>query len=147
MNPKKTRSIQGRVLCFGTFDLLHAGHISYLTQAKKHGKELFVIVARDQNVKSFKGFLPVQNEKTRLLLVSSLRMVDHATLGDKTNFFAKIKKINPEKICLGYDQWPGKKELEELLEKFKIPATVVRMKSYKHTQHKTTLIKERIRKG
>ncbi|MBS3061660.1 MAG: FAD synthase [Candidatus Diapherotrites archaeon] len=135
-----------RVLGFGTFDLLHAGHLSYLTQAKKLGDELFVIVARDSNVKQFKGFFPVHNEKTRLALVQNLKMVDHATLGDKKDFFSKIKKLAPAVIAQGYDQWPGKKELEKMLVEHAIPAKVVRMKPFRKEHHKTTIIKERIKR-
>ena len=39
-----------RVLATGTFDLLHPGHVYFLTQARAMGDELFVIVARDSNV-------------------------------------------------------------------------------------------------
>ncbi len=40
-----------RVVATGTFDLLHPGHIYYLEESKKLGDELWVIVARDMNVK------------------------------------------------------------------------------------------------
>ncbi|MCJ7794379.1 MAG: adenylyltransferase/cytidyltransferase family protein, partial [Methanoregulaceae archaeon] len=40
-----------RVVATGTFDLLHPGHLYYLEQSKKLGDELFVIVARNTNVR------------------------------------------------------------------------------------------------
>lgn len=133
------------VLAFGTFDLLHLGHLSYLKQAKGLGDKLYVIVARDSNVKSFKGFFPAQKENGRLGIIQNLRLVDYATLGDKTNFFSKIKKINPDVIALGYDQWPGKPKLQKMLDEHKISGRIVRLKPYKKNHHKTTLIKKRIK--
>ncbi|HLC71304.1 MAG TPA: adenylyltransferase/cytidyltransferase family protein, partial [Candidatus Nanoarchaeia archaeon] len=35
------------VMCFGTFDILHPGHLHYLQQAKKYGDYLMVVIARD----------------------------------------------------------------------------------------------------
>jgi FAD synthetase len=143
-SPKKP--VLGRVLAFGTFDLLHAGHLSYLRQAKRLGKELFVIVARDANVNHFKGYFPVQKERERAALVGSLRMVDRAMLGDKKDFFAKIRATNPQFVAQGYDQWPGKKELERLLAEHGIPARVKPLRPYKKEHHKTTIIKQRIKR-
>ena len=139
------KSIQGRVLAFGTFDLLHPGHLAYLTQARKLGRELVVIVAKDQNVLAFKGHLPVQSEQDRLQIVSSLKMVHSAFLGEKTDFFKKIKALQPEIVCQGYDQWPGKKKLEPLLQLHGINARVVQAKPYKTHKHKSTKIKQAIR--
>ena len=44
----------------GTFDLVHAGHVSYLEQAKKYGDYLIVVVARDETVEEEKGTKPVR---------------------------------------------------------------------------------------
>ena len=56
-----------RVLCSGTFDYLHAGHVSFIEQAAALGDELFVVVARDENVKRIKGHYPDQTEEERKL--------------------------------------------------------------------------------
>ena len=55
-----------RVLCCGTFDYLHPGHISFLKQAARLGTELFVVVARDENVKRLKGRYPDHGEEERV---------------------------------------------------------------------------------
>ena len=41
-----------KVICFGTFDILHLGHVNFFKQAKSLGDELVVVIARDVNVKS-----------------------------------------------------------------------------------------------
>ncbi|MHA1679090.1 MAG: adenylyltransferase/cytidyltransferase family protein, partial [Promethearchaeota archaeon] len=55
-----------KVLCFGTFDILHPGHVSFLKQARKYGNYLVVVVARDENVKKIKGKYPLDNELKRI---------------------------------------------------------------------------------
>lgn len=141
--PKKPK--KGLVLAFGTFDLLHPGHLFYLAEARKLGKKLVVIVARDSNVKHFKGHFPVNLEKTRLTVVQSLKDVDQAVLGQRSNFFAIIKKFNPEKIALGHDQWPGMPKLRKYLDENGIPAKIVRLPAFKAHLYKSTHIKNRIK--
>lgn len=150
--PKKTGSkaqkpADGLVLAFGTFDLLHPGHLFYLSKAKKLGKSLVVIVARDANVKYFKGQLPVNNEKTRLTVVASLKDVDAAVLGQRSNFFDIIKNFSPKVIALGYDQWPGQKKLKKYLIQNGIDAKIVRLPAFKTNKFKSTHIKNKIKKS
>ena len=96
------------VMAFGTFDVLHPGHISYLEQAKKMGNSLIVVVARDSSVAMIKGRLPVFGEKDRLRMVSSLKVVDRAVLGAKVKTengrFGIIRRFRPSIIALGDDQ-------------------------------------------
>ncbi|MCD6434252.1 MAG: FAD synthase, partial [Candidatus Diapherotrites archaeon] len=117
-----------RVLCFGTFDLLHEGHEFFLKKAKELGDKLIVVVARDSNVEKIKGSKPWENEATRLAKVSSLPFVDSAILG-KENFSERFKIIaeqKPDIIALGYDQEISE---DELRKHFK--GRIVRLKAYK----------------
>lgn len=139
--PKK-----GRVLAFGTFDLLHPGHLFYLSEAKKLGRELVVIVARDKNVRHFKRQLPVNAEKARLMVVAALKDVDRAVLGQRSNFFDIIKKFNPQIVALGHDQWPGHQKLRHYLDENNIFAKIVRLPAFKARIFKSTLIKNKIKK-
>ena len=62
-------------MVFGTFDLIHKGHLYFLRQAKKQGgksAQLVVSIARDINVKKIKRAKPVFNEKQRLANVIDL---------------------------------------------------------------------------
>ena len=66
------------VICFGTFDHLHPGHLNYFQQAKELGDYLIVIVARDKNTNRETTF----NEEERLAEVKKQEVVDEAILGD-----------------------------------------------------------------
>ncbi|MHC1579339.1 MAG: adenylyltransferase/cytidyltransferase family protein [Candidatus Alkanophagales archaeon] len=113
-----------RVLATGTFDILHPGHLFYLEEAKKLGDELYVIVARDVNVKKRKPIIP---EEQRLRMVSSLKVVDKAMLGSEKDIFEPLYEIKPDIIALGYDQDFDERELEEELRRRGFNTKVVRL--------------------
>ena len=79
-----------RILATGTFDLLHPGHVYFLTQARALGDELFVIVARDSNVTHKPK--PIIPETQRLEMVSALGMVDKALLGSEKDMFEPLSR-------------------------------------------------------
>jgi FAD synthetase len=94
-----------RVLCCGTFDYLHPGHISFLEQAVALGSELFVVVARDENVERIKGRPPDHNEEERRRRVEALALAKQVKLGyPGANFLKVVADIAPDIIALGYDQ-------------------------------------------
>ena len=94
-----------RVLCCGTFDYLHPGHVSFLEQAAKLGTELHVVIARDENVKRLKGVLPDHDEDERRNMVAGVEVVDRALLGHPgPDFLRIVGEIDPDVIALGYDQ-------------------------------------------
>jgi len=88
----------------GTFDIIHVGHIATLHDAKKLVDVLAVVIARDQTVYKNKGRYPINNEIMRLKVVSALKDVDVAILGDEMDFMKPINIIKPDYIFLGYDQ-------------------------------------------
>jgi len=103
-----------KVLVAGTFDIIHPGHIYLFNEAKKYG-DIYAIIARDENVRKFKGKKTVFNENERKLLVESLKMVKEAHLGDANDLFKKVNEINPDIIFLGPDQddeWIRKRIME-----------------------------------
>ncbi len=114
-----------RVLATGTFDLLHPGHVYFLTQARALGDELFVIVARDSNVTHKPK--PIVPEEQRLEMVNALGMVDKAFLGSETDMFEPLKLIKPDIITLGYDQVFDIDFLQKELANRGLPAKVVRV--------------------
>lgn len=114
-----------RILATGTFDILHPGHIYFLTKARALGDELFVIVARDSNVTHKPK--PIVSEEQRLEMVSALGMVDKALLGSEKDMFEPLKQISPDIIALGYDQRFDAELLEKELTKRELPANVVRI--------------------
>lgn len=139
--------VKKRVLAFGTFDLLHAGHLHYLLQAKKLGSHLTVIVARDATVKKVKGHWPVHDEAHRLALVSALKPVDKAILGcARKKMFECVAALKPDVVAMGYDQKPSEKTVQRELAKLNCFPKIVRLKPFRAHLHKTSKIKERIKK-
>lgn len=104
-----------RVLVFGTYDVIHPGHIHFFKESKKFGDKLIVVVARDTTVEKVKGKLPLHDEQERLRQVSSLDVVDKAVLGKEGDKYAIIEEIRPAVICIGYDQDSFTNNLQEEL--------------------------------
>jgi|TARA_B100001540_G_scaffold68184_1_gene61407 FAD synthetase len=94
-----------RVMAVGVFDLLHAGHLHYLEQAKALGNHLTVVVAHDDTVR-IRKHEPVTNHDLRKRMVEGLKPVDEAIVGNSpdVSIFEILPVVNPEIIALGYDQ-------------------------------------------
>lgn len=118
-----------RVLATGTFDILHPGHILYLTKARALGDELYVIIARESMVRHKPK--PVIPDDQRLKMVSALKVVDKAVLGSESDMFEPIREIRPDIIALGYDQTFDLQTLENQLHERNIDARVVRISDSK----------------
>lgn len=72
---------QKLVMTSGTFDLLHAGHLSYLTTVKKYGDVVLVLLSGDARVKARKGNKrPVISETDRANLLDGLKIVDYVLI-------------------------------------------------------------------
>ena len=94
-----------RVMAVGIFDLLHAGHLHYVEQAKSLGEELIVVIAHDETVRQQKHE-PVTGQDLRRRMVEGLKPVDKAVIGNPPGvpIFEILGKIKPDLIALGYDQ-------------------------------------------
>tara|TARA_B100001115_G_scaffold184494_1_gene187181 strand:+ start:395 stop:829 length:435 start_codon:yes stop_codon:yes gene_type:complete len=94
-----------KVMAVGVFDLLHAGHLHYLEQAKSLGDYLTVVVAHDDTVRMRKHE-PVTNHELRKRMVEGLKPVDEAIIGNspEVSIFEILPVVNPDIIALGYDQ-------------------------------------------
>ena len=88
----------------GCFDILHRGHIEYLSQANDKGTVLIIGLNSDASVKRIKGEgRPVQDEMSRALLLASLRFVDAVVLFDEDTPLELIKFIEPDILLKGGD--------------------------------------------
>ena len=128
-------------MAFGTFDRFHAGHESYLKQAKALGDTLIVVIALDKTVKRIKGKLPDHDQKQRLDNVKRFSIADKVILGNTDDKYAVVKKYKPNIIALGYDQFTFTFRLEKFLIDNKMNTKVMRMKPYKPNVYKTSIIK------
>jgi len=127
------RPLMKKVMCFGTFDKLHKGHLSYLKQAKKYGDYMVVVVARDKNVVKIKSKPPREDEKVRLRKLKESRLADKAILGQLRNKFKVIEKYRPNVICLGYDQRVDKGKLKKVFK-----GKIIRLKAYREDIYKSS---------
>ncbi|MCX8205973.1 MAG: FAD synthase [Candidatus Micrarchaeota archaeon] len=130
------------VVAAGTFDILHPGHLHYLAHAKALGRLVVIVSSDEQAEKSGKQLVHTQQERAEL--VRALRIVDEVVLGGSDSPLRTIEKIKPGIIYLGYDQ----KMPEEVLAYCKRHNVVVLRDSCASEpwRHKTTKIKERIRR-
>ena len=129
-------------MVFGTFDLVHPGHLSFFRQAKKLGDYLIAVVARDKNSEGAKGRPPRNNEKMRLANVRKTKLVNKAIIGSRTyNFYRTIRTYKPEIICLGYDQKPTVRRLKSDLKRHRIKnLQVIRLKPHRPNIFKSSKI-------
>lgn len=88
----------------GCFDILHVGHVRYLSKAKKLGNILIVGLNSDQSVKKLKGDnRPINIFEDRAMLLSSLRFVDLVIMFEEKTPENLIKKIKPDILVKGGD--------------------------------------------
>ena len=113
------------VLTGGVYDIIHPGHIHTLKNSKQEGDLLIVSIARDNRVIKIKGRKPINNERRRTILVSSIRYVDFTLLGSKGDIFGIVKKIKPNIITIGYDQTH---QISELRRRVKINNLNIKIK-------------------
>ena len=132
-----------KVLVFGTFDLLHPGHLNLFKEARSLGDHLTVVVARDKTVKEVKGRFPDMSESERLSHVSGSAFVDSAVLGSNSDKYKVIEEISPDVICLGYDQSAFTENLDAELKKRGVYVEIVRLKPYKEHVYKSSKLKEK----
>jgi len=103
--------IAGHKIVFtnGCFDVLHWGHIQYLTQAKALGSFLFVGLNSDSSVKGLKGpERPVQSELDRARILLALKAVDGVSIFSEDNPLELIKLVKPGFLVKGGDWAPEK---------------------------------------
>lgn len=105
------------VLTGGVFDIVHLGHLKTLKEAKSHGDILFVIIASDETVEANKGRHPLNNQSSRVELLSHIDIVDIVKKGasDRQKFLDIVIKVKPDVIVLGYDQSLSEDKLFKLL--------------------------------
>jgi FAD synthetase len=124
-----------KVLVFGTFDVLHRGHLDFFRQAREYGK-VVAVVARDSTVLKVKGKPPLHGEEERLLKVQGI--VGTAMLGRTDDMYRIIEDVKPDIICLGYDQVSFTKDLKKELKRRALEVKVLRLRPYKPHVYKSS---------
>jgi rfaE bifunctional protein nucleotidyltransferase chain/domain len=97
---------EGKELVFtnGCFDILHRGHVTYLTFARNLGDALVVALNSDASVKSNKGEgRPINSEEDRGYVLGSLRAVDYIVFFDEMEPKDVVAQILPQVLVKGQD--------------------------------------------
>lgn len=96
----------GKRLVFsnGVFDLVHAGHVSYLRDARNLGDALIIGLNSDSSVRAIKGpKRPLQHEEDRATLLASLRATDAVAVFDTETPLELITALIPDVLVKGGD--------------------------------------------
>ena len=104
-----------RILTYGTFDLLHYGHIRILKRAKELGDYLVVALSTDE-FNATKGKKAYHSYETRKKMLEAIRYVDLVI--PENNWEQKIQDIKDYKIdvCVMGDDWAGSDKFDYLKE-------------------------------
>lgn len=134
---------QGKRIVFtnGCFDILHAGHVQYLREAKAQGDVLIVGINSDQSVRELKGpSRPVNCQSERGLVLAALGSVDYVTIFDDATPIELIMAYKPDVLVKGADyrkeevvgareveSWGGRVHLAGLRPGCSTTGTILRM--------------------
>ena len=91
----------------GCFDILHRGHVEYLTDAKACGDKLVTALNSDSSVRGLKGdFRPIQNQDDRAAILDALASVDLVVVFDEETPAEIVKTLIPDVLVKGGDYTP-----------------------------------------
>ncbi|WP_312420587.1 D-glycero-beta-D-manno-heptose 1-phosphate adenylyltransferase [Anaerospora hongkongensis] len=96
----------GKILVFtnGCFDIIHAGHVRYLSEAKKLGDCLIVGLNSDRSVQELKGpTRPLNHQEDRAEVVAALAAVDYVVIFDERTAESLVNEVKPDIYVKGGD--------------------------------------------
>ncbi|MDC1066087.1 D-glycero-beta-D-manno-heptose-7-phosphate kinase [Candidatus Pseudothioglobus singularis] len=105
----------------GCFDILHAGHISYLESAKSFGDILILGLNSDRSVTKLKGKKrPINNQDDRAYILAAIEVVDYVIIFDEDTPYELIKVIKPNILVKGGD-YKGQEVIgQDIVEELKL---------------------------
>ena len=107
---------QGRKVVWtnGVFDLVHAGHVRSLRDAKALGDVLIVGINSDESAKKFKGAgRPLMCQEDRAELLSAFDMVDYVVIFEESDPSAVLARLQPDIHCKGEEYANGDRPVPE----------------------------------
>lgn len=131
-----------RVAVWGTFDLLHEGHINFLKEAARLG-DLYVIIMTDKITKKNKGYIPNHNEQYRKKIILNIPYVKNCYIDSIDKGLKSILHIRPDIFCFGYDQktiW--EKKLMVLANNYRLKIRFRRLYKYANGIHSSDIRKK-----
>jgi len=133
-----------RVMVFGTFDMIHAGHEDFFRQARALAPDPYLIVsiARDAVAERIKGGKPRHSEEERSELLREHELVDEVVLGDAHGCIEHIRASGPDIVALGYDQTGEYVDtLEADLRDAGVKARTIRLSAFRPEVYKTSKLR------
>jgi rfaE bifunctional protein nucleotidyltransferase chain/domain len=104
MREKLRREGKKVVFTNGCFDIVHRGHVEYLTKAKALGDVLFVGINTDASVKRLKGpARPIVCQDDRAFVLAAFHVVDYVCLFDEDTPHELINAVVPDVLVKGSD--------------------------------------------
>lgn len=97
-----------RVVTFGTFDVLHIGHINILERSKALGDYLIVGVSSDQLNFSKKKRFPIYSQAQRIKIIQSLKFVDEVFIEESLALKRQYLNTYSADILVMGDDWSGR---------------------------------------
>lgn len=98
------KSNEKLVFTNGCFDLVHRGHVDYLSRAKDLGTKLILGLNTDASVRRLKGpDRPIVDEQSRAILIAALQFIDMVVLFDEDTPYELIKALQPDVLVKGSD--------------------------------------------
>jgi glycerol-3-phosphate cytidylyltransferase len=112
------------IITFGTYDLLHVGHIRLLSRARELGDRLVVGVSSDNLNYSKKNKYPEFSEEERMEIISMIKGVDKVFLEESLELKASYLREHEADILVMGDDWSGKFDhLKSICEVVYLPRT------------------------
>ena len=103
----------------GAFDILHAGHVEYLAQARTYCDALIVAVNSDRSIQTYKSALrPINREEHRMAVVAALEAVEAVTLMEETRPSDLIRLLQPDVYVKGGDYSANNLQSKPLVEAY-----------------------------
>lgn len=100
---EKKRAGKKIVFTNGCFDLLHVGHVRYLTEACSFGDILVVGINSDASVRRLKPDRPIIPQEQRAEMLSFLKMVHYVVIFDEDTPYETIRTLSPDVLVKGGD--------------------------------------------
>lgn len=126
-----------KVVVFGTFDIMHPGHVVVLSKASKLG-EVHVVLTTDEMVQHFKSKLPVHPFSERKKRLEKMTIVEQVIPSDTVpNSYSTLNQIQPDNVILGYDQTHMRRKILDKMRDLGLRCKISVMPAYRRSVYKS----------
>src|SRR3989338_10530126 len=131
----------GLALVFGTFDVLHPGHLRFLKTAFEYGR-LIVALTPDVMCRYYKGRLPCRTYEERKRCLEKISYIHKIVPADmRSGSFRIVAKLRPSVIVLGYDQELLRSHLVKRLSDFNLNPALITLKPYRRQLYRASRLR------